>query len=360
MLVLPSIRKDSFDRFVREWSSTDLFLEEPLILMEDNPRRTFDVSIERTHYSATHFSWKDIVDSLEEKSWIIPRRSDTVRSFGYWYANMVYQEGNGDTITYTLDDDCYPLVGHDFLTGHRNAIFGRTRWFNTLNSGRPRGIPYKNLGAGECVLNHGLWQGVLDFDAPTQLRAPFEEQFSHDNREVPLGSYFPMCGMNVAWQTQYGVLMYHLLMGCVDVHDMPEEHRAEVVRRCPRVESWEHAGEQRALYRLPLDRFGDIWCGIIMKKICDHLGLSVSTGTPYIHHDRASDPFKNLVKEAVGIGLNEIFWDRVDQIELSSVSPAKTYEELGAGVRHAFDDTEYGWYFRMLGDAMVAWARLHQ
>jgi reversibly glycosylated polypeptide/UDP-arabinopyranose mutase len=39
------------------------------------------------------------------------------------------------------------------------------------------------------------------------------------------------------------------------------------------------------------------------QVICDHLGLGVKTGLPYIHHSKASNPFTNLRKEYKGI-----FW----------------------------------------------------
>ncbi len=40
-----------------------------------------------------------------------------------------------------------------------------------------------------------------------------------------------------------------------------------------------------------------------LQVICDHLGLGVKTGLPYIWHSKASNPFVNLKKE-----YNGIFW----------------------------------------------------
>jgi hypothetical protein len=40
-----------------------------------------------------------------------------------------------------------------------------------------------------------------------------------------------------------------------------------------------------------------------LQVICDHLGLGVKTGLPYIWHSKASNPFVNLRKEYKGI-----FW----------------------------------------------------
>ena len=58
-----------------------------------------------------------------------------------------------------------------------------------------------------------------------------------------------------------------------------------------------------------------------MKKICDHLGLDVSIGKPTVFHQRASDPFVNLVKEAPGIALNESFWQEIDAITIAGFKP---------------------------------------
>jgi reversibly glycosylated polypeptide/UDP-arabinopyranose mutase len=41
----------------------------------------------------------------------------------------------------------------------------------------------------------------------------------------------------------------------------------------------------------------------VLQVICDHLGLGVKTGLPYIYHSKASNPFTNLRKEYKGI-----FW----------------------------------------------------
>ena len=42
---------------------------------------------------------------------------------------------------------------------------------------------------------------------------------------------------------------------------------------------------------------------LLVQVICDHLGLGVKTGLPYIWHSKASNPFVNLKKE-----YNGIFW----------------------------------------------------
>lgn len=319
-LVVPSIRKESFERFQEEWGRVGLFDKVDLILVEDNPCKTFDAP-----KAVEHVSWSEI--DKHRWSWIIPRRSDTVRSFGYWLAwDRQYK------FLMTLDDDCYPSKDaefHDLPGFHRSMLEGRTKWFNTLNSVRPRGVPYYNIGTREVHVNHGIWQGVLDFDAPQQLVNPVKEAYTYDNRIVPHGVYFPFCGMNWMCRREAIPLMYHLMMG----------------------RKWN-------LRPLPFDRFGDIWCGIIMKKICDHLRWSVSTGTPYIHHDRASNPFTNLKKEANGIEVNEWFWEKIDAVELTGKTAPECYAEIGRAVQSIGSGTDNEIYWRDLGSSMVTWAEL--
>jgi len=60
--------------------------------------------------------------------------------------------------------------------------------------------------------------------------------------------------------------------------------------------------------RAKLDRFGDIWLGINLKRTCDDNGWAIATGYSTIRHDRASNVFKNLQKEAKGLELNETYW----------------------------------------------------
>lgn len=339
-LVIPSIRENCFNDFIERWKPTGLFDQVHLVLMEDNPKKTFSLKGKGIPYY-DHFSWEEIDYDLGDKSWIIPRRSDTVRSFGYWYAatcsfNFKY--------IMTLDDDCYPDENFSNLAEfHVSTLNNRTKWWNTLNSGKPRGIPYENLGKTEVYINHGLWTNFLDYDAPTQLAAPFQEKFSYDNQVVPAGFYFPFCGMNAMWRSEVTVLMYHLLMGS-------------------RFRPLAERDTDRELVKLPIDRFGDIWCGIIAKKICDHLGYPVSSGTPYIRHERASNPFVNLMKEANGISMNEQFWQLIDEVLLSETDPVRCYRQLAKSAKATlihFDKLlPFKEHLDMMFDAMIVWSEL--
>lgn len=350
ILVVPSIRENSWNRFVEEWSKVGLFDHVDVILMEDNPSKTFSAQIPGA--KVFHYCWEDIEKTLGVRSWIIPRRSDTVRSFGYYESWKMRQQYK---YVLTLDDDCYPPTeeqdgfhyregGKSFIQMHKEALAGGSKWFSTLNSVKPRGIPFYNLGEMDSVvINHGLWTNVLDYDAPTQLVSPIKEKFAFDNRIIPHGKFFPMCGMNIMWKNEYTVLMYHLLMG-------------RIVDPQPNVLNEDGTLTTK---QLPFDRFGDIWCGIIAKKICDVMGLNISTGTPYIHHDRASNPFANLKKEANGLEVNEKFWEHVDKFDArGGFSAAQFYEEMGYHIQKFNDFPQYNAYFQELGIAMMDWARL--
>lgn len=358
VLVVPTIRENCMLDFIQRWDAIGLFNHVDLMVMEDNPKETF--KIDKAHgvfknppENLYHYSWEDIHEVLKTNAWIIPRRSDTVRSFAYY---MAWKEEYPYILT--LDDDCYPTTEEDgvtfndaesFLACHLQYLSNRTRWFNTLNKVKPRGIPFYNLGKSDkAIVNHGLWTKVLDYDAPTQLVQPTPEEFSFDNRIVPNGQYFPMCGMNVMWKREATVLMYHLLMG--QWQDEQQYDHPQLV----------DAGMGKySLSKLPFDRFGDIWCGIFMKKIADVKRLHVSTGMPYIRHERASSPFANLKKEAAGIEVNEKLWEYADSAQISpGLSLDGCYGELAQHIGKYAEFPEHKDYFKKLGQAMGIWSEL--
>lgn len=316
-LVVPTIRETSIKRFLEEWKNELSLLK--VIIVEDNPEKTFLIP---NAENIDHYSWQEIDKELGEDSWIIPRRTDCIRSFGYYKA---YQADL--PIMITLDDDCYPLRSEDqisFVETHINQLQQKTStdhsWCETTEGVTPRGVPYFELTRErECILNHGLWENVPDYDAPTQLLV------SRDNKVhtwkqfvVPVGKYYPMCGMNVAIKKELIPAFYFLLMG----------------------------------RNYPYDRFGDIWAGVISKKIIDHLGYAVSSGKPAIHHDRASNVWANLRKEAPGLEINETLWKRVDQIVLRNDNFKDCYLEISERL-----DIK-GEYWDKLKSAMKIWANL--
>jgi hypothetical protein len=193
-------------------------------------------------------------------------------------------------------------------------------WVSTGIGVTPRGVPYDSTAREtECVINHGLWTNVPDFDAITQIaNTRFKQPFEPIDQVIPKGKFFPMCGMNLAFKPKMAPAMYFLLMG----------------------KSW------------PFDRFGDIWCGVFAKKICDHLGLAVRSGEPRIEHQRASNPWTNLRKELPGYEVNENLWRAVDSLVLTGTNPLECYGELAEKLPLS------GEYWDQLRAAMGTWTEL--
>jgi hypothetical protein len=80
-------------------------------------------------------------------------------------------------------------------------------------------------------------------------------------------------------------------------------------------------------------RLGDIWAGVLSKKICDHLDFRVHSGEPPVAHERASNPFQNLIEEAEGMPANELFWQDVDAVQLTEIDVSYCYAELANKLR---------------------------
>lgn len=356
-IVVPSVRRRHIIDFLDSWKTE--FTGQSIIVVEDNPERTFALDGRVQHYS-----WREIDDELGEYSWVIPRRSDCIRSYGFfkgWQQDVDF--------VVSVDDDCSPSE-NGFLAKHwemLNAPASSHAWISTVVGQYPRGVPYFTTERGStCVLNHGLWRGAPDYDALTELRmarclrdadsvyprgVPYgveggAAKWSLDHccwhgvsgddsatqpygvgrgpdwrfidQVIPRGAFFPMCGMNTAFRRELAPAMYFLLMG----------------------KDW------------PYDRFGDIWCGIFAKRICDHLGYSVRSGHPLVEHKRASDVSANLQKELPAYDINERLWRVVDSVVLTGRTFVDCYHELANQL------TLPGEYWDRLRSAMHAWANL--
>lgn len=325
VVVVASIRPESISKFLDNWDHE--FAEHRVILVEDNPTSLFRDVIPYVFENEylDHYTWEDIDDDLGEHSWIIPRRTSAIKSYGIWKASQVKPD-----MIVCLDDDCYPQYkGRRFLQTHYEKLISDQSvpaWISTVDGVKPRGLPYRRTDRQVIpVLNHGLWTQNPDIDAITELSLPEDETLDwieYPNRCIPRYSYFPMCGMNIAFAPKLAPLMYFGLMG----------------------KDW------------PYDRFDDIWCGIFMKKICDHLGWWVSSGLPLVRHSKASDVWKNLEKERSGMLVNEKLWELVDRIELDGKDPLSCYRDLASKLFFGTD----GDYWTKLKQAMQAWADLFE
>lgn len=318
-LVIPTIRNLDF---LSEWNS--LLSQTHLLIVEDHKDR--EISPPATGFlSVSHFSWKDIVADFGKDEWIFSRKNAGIRTYGFWKA----YEAGADVII-TLDDDCYP-VDRDFVVQHLENLNTKAPegWFPTFPDRRfvfTRGFPYGIRNKQRVVISHGLWTNKIDLDGITQKRYPdiLMPPYPSLVQFVPPKQYFPMCSMNLAFSRDVVPLMYFPLMGF-----SPEGTR------------WGY------------DRFDDIWAGIFAKKICDHLGLSIINGSPFVEHRKASDADINIQKEKTGLVINESLWKSVDAVPLTKQTPAGCYKELAQKI--TLPKTEY---FRSLRRAMEIWGNL--
>lgn len=264
--------------------------------------------------------------AFEKYETVVPERCHAETSFGFMVA---YEEG-ADVII-ELDDDVASHERHT-LGEHLCNLFkdnGVTvstcsKWYNTLENlvfdDRvrlfPRGHPYAEdcrkeeygwtNNSSKCVLNMGLWSGELDLDALTLVYHSGLEGTCHITNQglkrekviIEDGGYFALCSMNTAFLSKVVPAFYQLYMN-----------------------------------QFGIDRFDDIWSGIFLKKIVDHMDEKMCIGAPLVTHKKAPrDSFSDLRKEVEGMVLNERLWRAVDDIPMSGNSYLDAYISLTQGL----------------------------
>lgn len=297
--------------FLEKWRILE---NETIIIVQDIGAKP---DIPKGFTDVTIYDHNDIEADLGADAWIIPHKSSACRSYAYYKAWQLKPD-----YILTIDNDTAP-EDELWLKKHEGMLQGTTdhRWVSTAQM-YTRGFPYATRQADGIYINHGLWSNVPDLDAPTSLLNP-KLRFDpcKNSQVIPYGMYYPHCGMNYAWRAEITPIMYFGLQGPA----------------------------------YPFDRMDDIWAGIIAKKICDHLGYGVRSGLPSVNHQKQSDVFSNLIKEAPGIQVNEYFWRVIDKMALASDNPVDCFVEIAQQLE--FDDG-YTDYWRTLSRAMIAWANL--
>ena len=297
--------------FLSEWY--DQLLGVPVIVVQDvgdkpKPPAGLDVTI---------VDHKDVTAELGSDSWIIPSQTSACRSYGYWLA---WQRRPGMILT--LDTDCYP-DGSDLLGGHA-ANLNRTVTLDWINSGPGdvmfRGFPYEIRGRSPVMLSHGLWSCVPDLDAATALHHPdLRLPPAKGTVTVPRWSFFPMCGMNLAWRPELTPAMYFGIFGPA----------------------------------YGFDQFDDIWAGVLVKKVLDHLGYAAVSGYPSVQHRKQSNVYSNLVKQALGMAMNEHLWREVQRIDLTETTVAGCYRQLIEALPDEITAEPPGWTAKFRKAAML-------
>lgn len=281
-VIVPTIRKESWEIFIKAWEP--LFKKHRVLLVkvEDNHEWPYVETIDyREEIPTQHYK------QFPKFEWLF-NKSDTCRNAGFLSASLYAPNDFIPDVYMSFDDDVLPN-NNDPIQEHLDAL-GMTvpkYWISTCQDIYPRGVPYGVRKEMPVVLSHGVWANVPDLDAPTQLLNPALKDIAFNKMNVPLGVLFPFCAMNFAFKP------------CL----LPYIYQSPMSKRL-------------AEYDVNVgDRFADIWAGIVAKLVCDQKQWGVVTGYSTIYHSRASNVFANLRKESVFLEQNETFaqeWQNPD------------------------------------------------
>jgi reversibly glycosylated polypeptide/UDP-arabinopyranose mutase len=258
-VVLPTIRKESIPAFLDAWQP--LFKGRVEFIVVDD---TGDAP--------------QVIHNGEKKelqSELVGNKCAGVRQLGFLY---IAQNLPDIEYIFTTDDDCFPIG--DPIQDHIDQLNRKVpiSWLSTSTDMYMRGFPYRVREEAPVMLSHGVWDGVPDYDAPTQLLTPKDFKPTYYKGVVPKGVFFPCCGMNLAFRREALPYIYFAPVG-------------------------QFKGCERA---------DDIWG--LLPTITDFAKLNwgIVTGYARVQHLRASNVFTSMEKEAVGIRHNEEFWKDLD------------------------------------------------
>ncbi|KAG0480936.1 hypothetical protein HPP92_011500 [Vanilla planifolia] len=243
----------------------------------------------------------------------------------------------------SVDDDCLPaqdINGNpiDPVAQHMANLSTPATpfFFNTLyDPFRPgadfvRGYPFSLRSGVECVLSCGLWLNVADYDSPTQAVKPHERNTRYVDAvlTVPMRAMLPMSGINL------GFNRHALGPALVPALRLRGEgkHRWETME--------------------------DIWCGMCVKVVCDHLGLGVKTGIPYVWRSGGGNAWESLKRESEGVKLMEDIVPFFHAVKLPrTVTTAEDCVlQMARMVREQLGKVDE--VFVQAADAMDEWVRL--
>jgi reversibly glycosylated polypeptide/UDP-arabinopyranose mutase len=264
-VVVPSIRPESMKTFMKAWQPLFDKHGVELVVVKDGETpivQTFDDVV----YGSAD---ADASEIMGEYASCLTNFNAGIRNLGFAYVAKYLPRVK---MIITLDDDEVPIG--DPIQDHIDVLSRRVpvSWISTAVDDYTRGFPYGIREEAEVVLSHGVWEGVADWDAPTQLVRGSHYPAEFYKGPIPKGIFYPMCSMNLAFKVCMLPYIFH------------------------------------APWALGINRFDDIFAGIVSKREIDKHGWAAVTGYARVHHERASNTFTNLKHEAPGIELLETYW----------------------------------------------------
>ncbi|KAL3695893.1 hypothetical protein R1sor_009969 [Riccia sorocarpa] len=244
------------------------------------------------------------------------------RSFGFLVSKKKY--------IFTIDDDC--LVAKDPLGKDIDALEQHFKnlltpstptFFNTLYDPYRegvdfvRGYPFSWREGAPTAVSHGLSLSKPDGVASNQKNQRYVDAVI----TIPKGSLLSLNGTNLAFDKELvGPAMYF-----------------GVVRE----------GQ-------PAGFHDELWAGLCIKVICDHLGVGVKSGLPYVWHSKASNSFADVEKEKAVSWEKEVipFFQQVVFPKEASTAQ-QCYLELSKQIKGKLSGVDP--YFSKLSEAMATW-----
>lgn len=257
------------------------------------------------------------------------------RYFGYLMSRKKY--------IISIDDDCIPAKDSkgnfvDAVAQHITnlAMPATPFFFNTLydpyceGSDFVRGYPFSLRTGVECGLSCGLWLNLADYDAPTQVLKPNVKNSRYVDAvlTVPAGTMLPISGINIGFNNE--------LIGpaLVPAFKLAKEGKLR----------WETVE--------------DIWTGMCVKVVADHLKLGVKSGLPYVWRNHRGNAVESLKKEWEGVKLMEDVVPFFQSVKLSeaAVTPQDCVSEIAALVKEQLGPQNPT--FARAAESMAEWVKL--
>ncbi|KAK6144894.1 hypothetical protein DH2020_021714 [Rehmannia glutinosa] len=257
------------------------------------------------------------------------------RYFGYLMSRNKY--------IISIDDDCIPAKNSngepiDAISQHIiNLTTPATPFFfNTLydpfceGADFVRGYPFSLRSGVECGLSCGLWLNLADYDAPTQSLKPDLKNSRYVDAvlTVPARTMLPVSGINISFNNE--------LVGpaLLPAFRLAKEGKVR----------WETVE--------------DIWTGMCVKVVCDHLRLGVKSGLPYVWRQERGNAVESLKKEWEGVKLMEDVVPFFQSVRLSesAVTAEDCVVEIASSVKEHLGPLNPT--FDRAAETMVEWIKL--
>ncbi|PSR98850.1 UDP-arabinopyranose mutase [Actinidia chinensis var. chinensis] len=329
-IVIGAVQSD-LASFMEEWRP--IFSRYHLIIVKD-PDLKDELKVPGG-FNVNVYTKSDIDRVVGSSSTTVLFSGYSCRYFGYLMSRKKY--------IISVDDDCFPARDNkgdiiDIVAQHVSNLTTPATpfFFNTLydpyrkGADFVRGYPFSLRHGVSCALSCGLWLNLADYDAPTQALKPGHRNSRYVDAvlTVPARTMMPVSGINIGFDRE---LVGPALFPAMRL-------AAEGKLRWETVE--------------------DIWCGMCVKVVCDHMGIGVKSGLPYVWREERGDAVESLKKEWEGVKLMEEVVPFFHSLRLSkaAVSAEECVVEMAVAVEERLGPVDP--VFARAADAMVNWIKL--